>query len=59
MSQSQAKAVRRKMRSGYAHLGGSMRRPTVAGLKYISVAESIAKARRDAVNEQKRKATKK
>ena len=59
MSQSQAKAKRRIMCSGYANLGNSMRRPTVAGLRHISVADSIANSRRAALNEQKRKATKK
>lgn len=55
----QAKAKRRQMRNGYAHMGNSLRRPTVAGLKHVSVADSIAKARRDAANEQRRKAVKK
>ena len=41
----QAKAKRRQMRNGYAHLGGSMRRPTVSGRSYHSVSESIAAAR--------------
>jgi hypothetical protein len=59
MSQTQAKAARRKMRNGYAHMGGSLRRPTVAGLSYKSVAESIADARSAASREAKRKSTKK
>lgn len=52
----QAKAKRRQMRNGYAHMGGSLRRPTVAGRSYLSVGESIQRARAAAINEAKRKA---
>lgn len=52
----QAKAKRRQMRNGYAHMGNSLRRPTVAGKSYLSVGESIQRARSAAVNEAKRKA---
>lgn len=55
----QAKAKRSKMRNGYAHLGGSMRRPTVAGQSFRSVAESIAAARNAAAREAKAKTKKK
>ena len=41
----QAKAKRRKMRNGFAHMGNSLRRPTVAGLKMRSVSDAIAAAR--------------
>lgn len=44
----QAKAKRRKMRNGYAHLGNSLKRPTVSGLKMRSVKEAIAAAARTA-----------
>lgn len=59
MSQSQAKAKRRKMRNGYAHLGNSLRRPTIAGKSYLSVADSISRARTAAANEARRKVSKK
>lgn len=55
----QAKAKRRQMRNGYAHLGGSMRRPTVSGRSYISLGESIAKNRARAVQEAARKVKRK
>lgn len=55
----QAKAKRAKMRNGYAYLGGNLRRPTVAGLSYMSVSESIARARAAASAEARRKVTKK
>lgn len=55
----QAKAKRRQMRNGFAHLGGSLRRPTVSGKSYLSVSASIDKARRAAANEAKRKVKKK
>lgn len=44
-AQSQAKAKRRKMSNGYAHMGSSLRRPSIAGATGRSVAESIAAAR--------------
>lgn len=40
----QAKAKRSKMRNGYAHMGSSLKRPAVAGLKHRSVKEAIAAA---------------
>lgn len=55
----QAKAKRRQMRNGYAHLGNSLRRPTIAGKSFLSVAESIQRARAAAVSEARRKQTKK
>lgn len=53
--QAQAKAKRRKMRNGFAHMGNSLRRPHVAGMSYRSVGESIAAARAAATREQQRK----
>ena len=48
----QAKAKRRQMRNGYAHLGNALgRRPRISGVSYRSVAESIARARATAVRE--------
>lgn len=47
----QAKAKRRKMRSGYAYLGNSLKRPTVAGVSHRTVAESIARNRMQAIRE--------
>jgi hypothetical protein len=55
----QAKAKRRQMRNGYAHLGGALRRPHVSGMSYRSVAESIAAARHAAAREAKSKVKKK
>lgn len=55
----QAKAKRSKMRNGYAHMGGSMRRPTVSGVSYRTVSESIAAARNAAAREAKAKTKKK
>ena len=49
--QSQAKAARRKMRNGYAHMGNSLKRPTIAGRKTRSVSESIARNRMLAARE--------
>lgn len=51
----QAKAKRRKMRDGYAHLGNSLKRPTVAGKSFRTVSDSIAQARQQAMAEQARK----
>ena len=38
----QAKRKRRQMRSGYAYLGNSMRRPRISGTSHRTIAESIA-----------------
>lgn len=51
----QAKAKRSKMRNGYAHLGGSLRRPSISGMSYRSVQESIAAARSAAAREAQKK----
>lgn len=51
MSQSQAKAARRKITNGYTHLGGAMKRPMMKGASNRSVAESIAAARRTAARQ--------
>lgn len=59
MCQFQAKAARRKMRNGYAHLGSSTRCPSVAGVSYRSVSDSIAHARAAAAREAKAKTKKK
>ncbi len=56
---SQAKAKRRQMRNGYAHLGNALKRPTVSGLSYRSVGDSIAAARAAAAREAKAKTKKK
>lgn len=56
---SQAKAKRRQMRNGYAHLGNALRRPTISGLSYLSVGDSIARARAQAAREAKSKVKKK
>lgn len=46
--------------NGYAAMGGSLRRPCYAGVnKQMTVAESIARARRAAAMEAKRTAKKK
>lgn len=55
----QAKAARRKMRNGYAHLGSSLRRPRISGISHRSVAESINAARLAAAREAKAKSKKK
>jgi len=55
----QAKAKRRQMTNGYAHMGGSLRRPHVKGATSRSVADAIAAARMAAVREAKAKAKKK
>jgi len=55
----QAKAKRRQMRNGYAHMGNSMRRPTISGKSYTSVSESIARAHTRAAAEARRSTKKK
>jgi hypothetical protein len=55
----QAKAKRRQMRNGYAHMSGSMRRPHVSGKSYVSVGASIARAHAAAAAEARRKVKKK
>ncbi len=45
----QGKAKRRQMRNGYAHLGGSLKRPSVAGMKFRTVKEAIQAATRTAL----------
>lgn len=53
MSQSQAKAARRKITSGYAHLGNALQRPRMPGAKNRTIGESIDRARRLAANQAK------
>ena len=50
MSQ-QAKASARKMRNGYAHMSGDLRRPRIKGASNRTVADAIAAARRTAARE--------
>lgn len=54
-----AGAIRHKMTNGYAHLGNSLRRPTVAGKKFRSTGDSIAAERAKAIREANAKKKKK
>jgi hypothetical protein len=46
-----AGAIRKKLTSGYAHLGNARKRPRLKGASNRSVSESIAAARRTAARQ--------